>query len=271
MGEYSNRSNDPRITGAMKGFNKYDYDFALEVARQPASTAAEKKQQKRAATYARAYESRFPKAAFVESNRNPLSAGGKGAYKDPEKVKMNIKNPSTKKASAKYSPAPMSAKKKETKTATSITKSGRKITVTGSSSPSSNVGSKSVKPGSMVTNTKVVDSGSKKKASTKYSPAPMSAAAKAKIKVAAAKKQPSLTSKAAKVVGKVAGTAAGIAKSNVKANVKAAKTVAGFATKAAMAPSELLIKGAKAGAKALAKQPRPITKQMYSNKNLKKK
>ena len=42
------------------------------------------------------------------------------------------------------------------KTATTITKSGRKITVSGSSSPSSNVGSKSVKPGSMVTQTKIV-------------------------------------------------------------------------------------------------------------------
>jgi hypothetical protein len=72
-----------------------------------------------------------------------------------------------------------------------------KITVKASTSPASNVGSKSVKPGSMVTNTKVVDSGSKKKPSTSYSPAPMSAKAKAKTRVAAAKKQPSLTSKVA--------------------------------------------------------------------------
>lgn len=100
MPEYSDRSNDPRITGAMKGFTKDDYHFALEVARQPASTAWEKKQKKRAATYARAYESRFPKAAFVQSDRSPLSAGGKGAYKDPEKVNMMTKDPFAKKSTA---------------------------------------------------------------------------------------------------------------------------------------------------------------------------
>jgi hypothetical protein len=93
VGEYKDRSNDPRITGAMKGFTRDDYHFALEVARQPASTAWEKKQQKRAATYARAYESRFQKDAFLVSGGNPLSAGGKGAYKDPEKVNMSTKDP----------------------------------------------------------------------------------------------------------------------------------------------------------------------------------
>ena len=99
MPEYSNRSNDPRITGAMKGMTPSDYDFALEVARQPASTAWEKKMQKKAANYARAFESRFPKKAFEWSNRNPLSAGGKGAYKDPEKVNMMTKDPFAKKPS----------------------------------------------------------------------------------------------------------------------------------------------------------------------------
>ena len=71
-----------------------------------------------------------------------------------------------------------------------------KITVTGSASPANKVGSKSVKPGSMITNTKVVDSGSKKKASTKYSPSPMSAKAKAKATVAGAKAGPSKLTKA---------------------------------------------------------------------------
>ena len=100
MPEYSNRSNDPRVTGALKGMTKDDYHFALEVARQPASTAWEKKMQKKAANYARAYESRFPKAAFVQSDRSPLSAGGKGAYKDPEKVNMSTKDPFAKKSTA---------------------------------------------------------------------------------------------------------------------------------------------------------------------------
>jgi hypothetical protein len=99
VGEYSNRSNDPRITGAMKGFTKDDYHFALEVAKAPASTAWQKKQKKRAATYARAYESMYQKAAFVQSDGRPLSAGGKGAYKDPEKVNMMTKDPFAKKPS----------------------------------------------------------------------------------------------------------------------------------------------------------------------------
>ena len=139
-----------------------------------------------------------------------------------------------------------------------------------------------------------------KKASTSYSPAPMGRAEKAFTKYAAREKQvgkygmtkqkdgrltinvgkkPSTASKVAGVAGKVAGKAAGMAKSKVKADIKAAKTVAKFTAKAAMAPSELLIKGAKAGAKALAKEPRlkrqvgkakPI-KQFMNNKNIKKK
>jgi len=113
VGEYSDRSNDPRITRGAKKDNA-KYQMALEVARQSADTPEQRKQQKRAAVYARAFESKFQKEAFKLSGGTPLSAGGKGAYKDPEKVKMNIKNPSAKKASAKYSPAPMSAKKKET-------------------------------------------------------------------------------------------------------------------------------------------------------------
>jgi hypothetical protein len=185
VGEYSDRSNDPRIT---KGA-KYDpdlYQMALEVARQSADTPEQRKQQKRAAVYARAFESRFQKEAFKLSGRSPLSAGGKGSYKDPEKVKMNIKNPSAKKSTA--------------------------------------------------------------------------------LKVAGA-------------AGKVAGKATRTAKKVVKAEVGAAKKAVGFTAKAAMAPSVGVTKVAKAGLKALAKEPRPTRqvgkgapiKQMYSNKNLKKK
>ena len=101
MPEYSNRSNDPRITGAMKGFTKDDYQFALEVAKAPASTAWEKKQKKRAATYARAFESMYQKESFLASDRGvgKLSIGGKNPYKDPEKVNMMTKDPFAKKPS----------------------------------------------------------------------------------------------------------------------------------------------------------------------------
>jgi hypothetical protein len=75
--------------------------------------------------------------------------------------------------------------------------------------------------------------------SRQYSPAPMSAAAKKKAARAGQKTQAVIGIK--KDVRKIAG---------------AAGKAVGFATKAAMAPSELLIKGAKAGAKALAKEVR---------------
>lgn len=149
-----------------------------------------------------------------------------------------------------------------------------------------------------------------KKASTSYSPAPMGRAEKSFTRYAAREKQvgkygmtkqkdgrltinvgkkPSTASKVAGTVGKVAGKAAGIAKSKVKADIKAAKTVAGVAGKVAgkaagVAKSNVKanVKAAKtvagvagkvAGAleKAIVKKPRPVTKQMYSNKNLKKK
>lgn len=98
MPEYSNRSNDPRITKGAKRDPDL-YQMALEVARQPADTPEQRKQQKRAAVYARAFESKFQKEAFKLSGGSPLSAGGKGAYKDPEKVKMNIKEPKPKSSS----------------------------------------------------------------------------------------------------------------------------------------------------------------------------
>ena len=102
-----------------------------------------------------------------------------------------------------------------------------------------------------------------------------------KSKSSTKKSSPSLASQAGKVAGKVAGKAAGIAKSKVKADIKAAKTVAGFVAKQAMPPSSNpILKGAKAVGKALAKKPIPKRgvgklgsplKQMYSNKNIKKK
>ena len=102
--------------------------------------------------------------------------------------------------------------------------------------------------------------------SRSYSPAPMSAAAKKKAARAGQKTQAVIgikkdAKKIAGVAGKVAGKVAGAAKSKVKADIKVAKTVAGFAAKAAIAPAVGANKIAKAGLKALAKEPR--TKQMY--------
>jgi hypothetical protein len=207
VGEYSDRSNDPRITSAMKGFTKDDYHFALEVAKAPASTAWEKKQKKRAATYARAYESMFQKESFLASDRGmgKLSAGrGKNEYKDPEKVNMSTKDPFAKKPS----------------TASKVAGAAGKVAGKAAGLAKSKV--------------------------------------KADVKVA---------KKVAGVAGKVAGKAAGVAKSKVKADIKAAKTVAGVAGKVAGKAAGV----AKAGAKVLAKKERPVTRQMYSNKNLKKK
>jgi len=85
MPEYSSRSNDPRVTkGAKK--DKYKYDMALEVARQPADTAQGKRMKKDAQNYVRAFESRFQNEAFERSGRMPYTAGGKGAAKDEAKV-----------------------------------------------------------------------------------------------------------------------------------------------------------------------------------------
>ena len=69
-------------------------------------------------------------------------------------------------------------------------KDTRKITVTATSTAVKKPSNKTLKPGSMASNPKLVpDNLAKKKASTSYSPAPMSAAAKAKAKAAGAKKQ----------------------------------------------------------------------------------
>jgi hypothetical protein len=85
MAEYSSRSNDPRVTkGAKK--DKYKYDMALEVARQPADTPQGKRMKKDAQNYVRAFESRFQNEAFDRSGRMPYTAGGKGAAKDEAKV-----------------------------------------------------------------------------------------------------------------------------------------------------------------------------------------
>ena len=115
-----------------------------------------------------------------------------------------------------------------------------------------------------------------KKASTSYSPAPMSAKKKETTRRAAEKKQAVTnikkdTMKIAGAAGKVAGKVTSTAKKVVKAEVGAAKKAIGFTAKAAMAPTVGVTKVAKAGLKALAKKERPVTRQMYSNKNLKKK
>lgn len=137
-------------------------------------------------------------------------------------------------------------------------KDERKITATGSSSK---VVNKTLKPGSMATNPKFVVDKPAKKASTKYSPAPMSAKQKETTRRAAEKKQAvknikkDLT-KVAGVAGKVAGKVTRTAKNVAKAELGAAKTAAGFAVKAAKFNSDMVLKGAKAGAKALTKEPR---------------
>lgn len=100
MGEYSSRSNDPRITKGAKR-DKYKYDMALEVARQPADTAERKRMKKDAQNYVRAFESRFQDEAFVRSGRDPYTAGGKGAAKDERFVDKNPANDKAKKTTLK--------------------------------------------------------------------------------------------------------------------------------------------------------------------------
>jgi len=118
-----------------------------------------------------------------------------------------------------------------------------------------------------------------KKASTSYSPKPMGLYEQGQTSRAAAKKQadkviakrlkstsyaPSaMTDKQKKAAAlKGAKKQAGIGiKKDLKKIAGAAGKAAGFATKAATLPSEMLLKGAKAGAKALTKEPR--TKKMY--------
>ena len=95
MGEYKSRSNDPRITGGANK-DKYKYDMALEVARQPADTPERKRMKKDAQNYVRAFESRFQNEAFVRSGRDPYSAGGKGAAKDLQKIDKNAKETKSK-------------------------------------------------------------------------------------------------------------------------------------------------------------------------------
>ena len=91
MAEYKSRSNDPRITMGGKK-DKYKYDMALEVARQPADTPQGKRMKKDAQNYVRAFESRFQNEAFDRSGRMPYTAGGKGAAKDLQKVDKNAKD-----------------------------------------------------------------------------------------------------------------------------------------------------------------------------------
>ena len=126
MGEYKNRSNDPRITkGAKK--DKYLYDMAREVALQPADTPERKRMKKDAQNYVRAFESRFQKEAFVRSGRNPYSAGGKGENIDENFV--NKVAPKTEKSK----PASKAMLKKQTEKMKQNTKV--KITGTASTTP----------------------------------------------------------------------------------------------------------------------------------------
>jgi len=114
---------------------------------------------------------------------------------------------------------------------------------------------------------------------TSYSPKPMGLYEQGQTSRAAAKKQADkVTAKRLKATSyaptpmtdkqkkaatlKGAKKQAGISiKKDVKKITSATKKAVGFATKAATLPSEMLLKGAKAGAKALTKEPR--TKKMY--------
>ena len=135
MAEYKNRSNDPRITGGAKK-DKYKYDMALEVARQPATTPERKRMKKDAQNYVRAFESRFQNEAFVRSGRDPYTAGGKGAAKDETKVNKVAAKTSgikaTKKAveravgKAKFAAGMKPTAKKMTKAKPSVKKAGKK-------------------------------------------------------------------------------------------------------------------------------------------------
>jgi hypothetical protein len=98
--EYKSRSNSPRITkGAKKDSHLYQY--AMEVALQPADTPERKRMKKDAQNYVRAFESRFENESFVLSNRSPYSASGKGEYIDERFVDKNPANDNKKKAASK--------------------------------------------------------------------------------------------------------------------------------------------------------------------------
>jgi len=97
--EYKSRSNSPRITkGAKKDSHLYQY--AMEVALQPADTPERKRMKKDAQNYVRAFESRFENEAFILSNRSPYSASGKGEYIDERFVDKNPANDNKKKTAA---------------------------------------------------------------------------------------------------------------------------------------------------------------------------
>jgi hypothetical protein len=114
VGEYKSRSNDPRITKGAKKDNDL-YQFAYEVALQPADTPERKRMKKDAQNYVRAFESRFQKEAFTLSGGRPYSAGGKGEFVDERFVDKNAANDnksqtaskrrSVKKAAVKAMPA----------------------------------------------------------------------------------------------------------------------------------------------------------------------
>lgn len=111
MGEYKSRSNDPRITKGAKKDNDL-YQFAYEVALQPADTPERKRMKKDAQNYVRAFESRFQKEAFILSGGRPYSAGGKGEFVDERFVDKNPANDNKKKTAAKPTVKKAAAKPK---------------------------------------------------------------------------------------------------------------------------------------------------------------
>jgi hypothetical protein len=138
------------------------------------------------------------------------------AFGQPMTVKDAPAKPG-KKASTKYSPAPMSNKKKETTRRASEKKQA-------------------------VTNIK--------KDLTKISGVAGKVAGKAAgLAKAKVKADIKVAKKVSSVAGKVAGKAAGMAKSKVKADLKAAKTAVGIATKVATFPADMAYKAGKALAK----------------------
>lgn len=131
------------------------------------------------------------------------------------------------------------AKAKIKDTTKTVTKSGRTITSSATSSYP-----KDIKKGSMAGNSKIVEMvPPKKKASAKYSPAAMSEKAKKAAARGGEKKQAVIGIK--KDLKKIAG---------------AAGKAAGLTAKAATLPSRMIIKGAKAAASELSSPKRQVGK-----------
>jgi len=227
--------------------------------------APKPKKEVRKPTLAEQYETR--RNFIVETAETPKDK--KNLKKDLAKAKSDYvnakKDKQSRAAGTAYNPAPMSAAAKKKAAAAGKATAAkvknpmglkqmnldkRVIKASGTSKKVSDY--KEVKPGSMATNTKITSGSSTKKASTKYSPAPMTDKQKKTAARSGQKTQAVIgikkdLTKIAGVAGKVAGKVTSTAKKVAKAEVKAAKTAVGVAKKAIQyTPEGMAIKGAKA-------------------------